>query len=199
MKIYLNIFSQRLKWAFASVWLASAVSVSAINPPAPDLSFPPPAAPPMPEDKAFSAYRKWDRVTPKPVKMPASLSADCAPANTPGDPHADKFINVFVNKMGRDSMLKEKKPQFAEGTIIVKEKLAVPNSAKPELMTAMVKREEGFNPAAGDWEFFVLKSPEKIVLERGKLSHCQSCHSSAKQTDYVFRRYLSAAAQEKLR
>ena len=181
------------------VCLACAMSVPAINPPAPDLSFPPPAAPPMPEDKAFSAYRKWDKVTPKPVKMPAAVAVDCAPANAPRGPHADKFINVFVNKMGRDSMLKERKPQFAEGTIIVKEKLAAPNSPQAELMTAMVKREEGFNPAAGDWEFFVLKSPEKIVLERGKLPHCQTCHASAKQTDYVFRSYLSASAQEKLR
>jgi len=96
-------------------------------------------------------------------------------------------------------MLAEKKPRFPEGAIIVKERLPLKKSSASEWLLAMVKREEGFNPAAGDWEFFVLRTPEKVVIERGRIENCQACHARAKETDFVFRHYLTRQAQDKLR
>jgi hypothetical protein len=46
----------------------------------------------------------------------------------------------------------------------------------PELLTAMVKREKGYNPSCYDWEFLVLDGKAERILERGKLVRCQSCH-----------------------
>jgi len=158
------------------------------------------------EAQVFAKYRKWTRVNSAPVKVAGVIAAACASAPLPGpqanqtaDPHADKLINVFVNKIGRTAMLAEKKPQFPEGAIIVQERLPLKKSSAAEWLMAMVKREEGFNPAAGDWEFFVLRTPEKVVIERGRIENCQACHARAKETDFVFRNYLTRQAQDKLR
>ena len=158
------------------------------------------------EAQVFAKYRKWTRANSAPVKVAGVVAAACAPAplsgplaNQAADPHADKLINVFVNKIGRTAMLAERKPRFPEGAIIVKERLPLKKSSATEWLMAMVKREEGFNPAAGDWEFFVLRTPEKVVIERGRIENCQACHARAKETDFVFRRYLTRQAQDKLR
>ena len=57
-------------------------------------------------------------------------------------------------------------------------------------LLAMVKRDAGFDPAHNDWEFLVLRrTPKPIIVERGKMAHCQSCHEKAKGQDFVFRGY----------
>lgn len=64
------------------------------------------------------------------------------------------------------------------GTVLVKEKFDNPKGiGTPELLTVMVKREKGYNPACYDWEFLVLDGKAERVLERGKLARCQSCHT----------------------
>jgi hypothetical protein len=174
--------------------------------PPPDEGRAPAKSKPDLEAQVFAKYRKWTRANSAPVKVAGVVAAACAPTPLPGpqanqaaDPHADKLINVFVNKIGRTAMLAEKKPQFPEGAIIVKERLPLKKSSASEWLMAMVKREEGFNPAAGDWEFFVLRTPEKVVIERGRIENCQACHARAKETDFVFRHYLTRQAQAKLR
>ena len=61
----------------------------------------------------------------------------------------------------------------------------------PELLTAMVKRESGYDPEHGDWEFLTLDGRGKTVTSRGKLKNCQSCHDSQENEGFVFRNYLS--------
>ncbi|WP_309718661.1 hypothetical protein [Armatimonas sp.] len=71
-----------------------------------------------------------------------------------------------------------KLPSFPVGTVLVKEKLDNPKgTGTPELLTAMVKREKGYNPACYDWEFLVLDGKAERILEHGKLARCQSCHA----------------------
>ena len=110
-----------------------------------------------------------------------------------------KFVTVFVNEIGRKGMLSERKPTFPRGSIIVKEKLAKADSASPELLTVMRKRESGYNPGTGDWEFLVLDGTGTRIQARGKLQSCQSCHAQWKATDYVSRAYLSADTRHNLR
>ena len=87
-------------------------------------------------------------------------------------------------------MLRQTKPDFPVGSMIVKEKLLRKDAGAPELLTAMIKREPGYNPASGDWEYVVLDGPGRSIEGRGKLANCQSCHALAKDTGYVFRSYL---------
>lgn len=103
-------------------------------------------------------------------------------------------------------------PHFPQGSIIVKEKLSpltiVPApeddyerwstiedplpvySDEPELLTVMIKREPGYNPEVGDWEFLVFDALGQTIEGRGRLTHCQQCHIPHAATDFVVRSYL---------
>ena len=151
-------------------------------------------------DKAIAGYKQWTRVNPDPARVAAQVSRLCAIATLPGpDPHLDKYITVYVNAIGRHAMMEEKKPHFPEGSVIVKEKLTTPESTTPELLTVMVKRERGYNPESGDWEYIVFDGTGQSAQERGKLEKCQSCHWMEKDTDYVSRKYLPNEVAAKLK
>ena len=147
-----------------------------------------------PANELLAGYRQWTRVNPEPLLVAAQNARLCAipmASIVPAGPHAqDKYITVYVNDTGRHAMMEEKTPHFPQGSIVVKEKLTTANSTKPELLTVMVKREPGYNPDSGDWEYMVFDGSGKSVQARGKLENCQSCHMSDQDTDYISRRYL---------
>lgn len=58
---------------------------------------------------------------------------------------------------------------------------------------AMHKRQPGFFPAGGDWEFMVVGS-DGTVRERGKLASCARCHAEA-PSDFVFVPFPSGNGQ----
>ena len=135
-------------------------------------------------------YRDWTLTNKNPyyVKpLPASL---CASAITV-QPHAGWYIRVFVNSAGKKAFLQKGNSAFPEGAIIVKEKLLSRSSTDPTLLTVMVKREKGFNPKQGDWEYALFMGKDLKLQERGKLASCQGCHAQQHKSDYVFRTYLT--------
>ena len=73
--------------------------------------------------------------------------------------------------------------------MIVREKLET-EAGSPELLTAMIKRKRGFNPAANHWEFLVLSGDATQIRRREKTGDCQSCHNSANAKGFVFDSYL---------
>jgi hypothetical protein len=152
-------------------------------------------------DELIGNYRKWTRVNPEPVFFHAPNAAACAVYTTvPGHgPHTDKFITVYVNEAGRKAMMEMAHPRFPQGSVILKEKLPVKDTTSPELLTVMIKREAGFNPQLGDWEFMAVDGAGKQVQARGRLENCQTCHATVENTDFVFRNYLPTKVQEKLR
>ena len=153
-------------------------------------------------EKLIAGYRQWTRVNPEPVLVAAQNLALCAmqPVTaTPGSPHGpNKYITVYVNDVGRHAMMEEKSPHFPQGSIIVKEKLTTAKSTTPELLTVMIKREQGYNPESGDWEYMVVDGAGKSVQGRGKLENCQTCHQLEQDTDYVSRSYLPFDVRMKL-
>lgn len=102
---------------------------------------------------------------------------------------AQTFARVFVNSIGQSEAEKEN-PQFAPGSIIVREKLQFGTDADPELVAVMVKREKGFSPKSGDWEFFVFGGKDLKLQKRETKGDCAKCHIQAQKTDWVFRSYL---------
>ncbi len=156
---------------------------------------------PVTDEELIAGYRKWTRVNPQPVTMAAQSAQACAilaPAD-PNNPHASKFITVYVNEIGRHAMMEEETPHFPQGSIIVKEKLSLPTSTTPELLTVMIKRAPGYNPESGDWEYMVTDGTGKSVQARGKLENCQSCHLRDKSTDYIARSYLPPEVARQLK
>ena len=146
--------------------------------------------------KEIAGYRAWFKVNRTPQVMEARTALDCA-APTAGlriygadNPHHDKFITVYVNEIGRPAMMEQAKPNFPEGSVIVKEKLPDKSSQTPELLTVMIKRGKGFNNESGDWEYMVVDGNGTKVEAQGKLEKCQGCHQANPQKDYVFRTYL---------
>ncbi len=159
------------------------------------------SAPALP--KELSAYKSWKRVTPKPLRLPDPTAALCAmPAPASINPHRQFWFNVFVNKPGEAAMSRAKSPTFPVGSVIVKEKLKAATAKAPSLRTIMIKREEGFDPKAGDWEYLVIGEKGEVTRDRigtGEpvFAHCRSCHEKVKDSDYVFRTYLPKPRSKK--
>lgn len=149
----------------------------------------------------LAKYRQWTLVNPKPQLMAPASAAACAilPWRDEASPHLNKYVSVFVNPVGREAMMTKVSPKFPAGTMIVKEKHGSVDSTKPEVLTAMIKREPGYNAESGDWEYLVLDGPAAMIIERGKLPRCMSCHSWFKGTDFVTRTYLPREVREGLK
>ncbi len=138
-------------------------------------------------------YKAWTIVNPEPVLMDQQTAALCAAVTVTQfqpSPHSHKYISVFVNSVGRESMLTKREPVFPVGSMILKEKLSSKDSKSPELLTAMIKHEKGYYPEGGDWEYLLLDGAATKIVERGKLQQCNACHQLYKGRDFVTRTYL---------
>lgn len=154
------------------------------------------------EKDEVAGYKKWTKVNNKAEIMESDVAVMCAPATTqlrPKNPHKDKFINVYINSIGKEEMLTKKNPKFPVGTVVVKEKLSAPDSQTPELLTVMIKREKDFNPEVGDWEFLTFNGGATEITARGKLENCQACHLGYKQNDFITRTYLPTNIMQNLK
>ncbi|HYG82610.1 MAG TPA: cytochrome P460 family protein [Pyrinomonadaceae bacterium] len=118
------------------------------------------------------------------------------PAKSKAPGHEDIFASVYVNPAGHPVYVSEGPTEFPEGSVIVREKISGKQPLAPELLTVMVKREKNFNPASNDWEYMVLDGAGSLVLSRGKLDGCNSCHSRKKEADFVFRLSLPKRESE---
>jgi hypothetical protein len=143
----------------------------------------------------------WTKVNPEPYYISSHVDLLCVAPKAANyeterkrNPHASTFITVFVNSAGKFAMFANPSQPFPEGSVIVKQKYDhSSHNGTPILSTVMIKREPGYNPAAGDWEFAVVSGDGKSVEARGKLGNCLNCHASRRDQDFVFRSYLPPA------
>jgi|SRR6185369_12557125 len=140
----------------------------------------------------------WTQVNAEPYFVSSQVAIQCAAPTAADyererrDPHMRTYITVYVNRIGRKAMF-SKNPKFPEGSVIVKEKSNTEgDSHKPVLYTIMRKREAGYNPKVGDWEFSVVAANGTDMQVTGKLEKCQSCHVGVPDRDFIFRDYLSS-------
>lgn len=140
----------------------------------------------------------WTQVNTEPFYISAAADVLCRRPTTANyeperkmNPHVGTFITVYVNKVGQAAMFSKEPQRFPEGSVIVKEKTGTYFEGRKTLLyTIMKKRERGFNPAVGDWEFWVVGANGTEVQASGKLENCQACHASKTDSDFVFRPYL---------
>lgn len=139
------------------------------------------------------------RVTEKPHRVP-NLNTICRQL-TPDEisllttPHVDFWIHVFVTPEATN-IIRSSKGVYPEGTIILKQKFLDAEAKQTEFFTGMRKRETGYNPDCGDWEFFTLDKTGTKVTARGKIDSCMDCHANFKETDFVSRKYLKPPAAQ---
>lgn len=141
---------------------------------------------------AIRPYRSWTQATTGWNDMTPFLATLCSNPSKElqhPNPHVPRVFRVFVNAKAKQTMSSGKKP-YPVGSIIVKEKYPrIPTgeryspakdpdpASKPELLTVMVKRADG-------WEWFAASGDFKqIARDNGT---CRSCHESQKSADYVF-------------
>jgi hypothetical protein len=161
----------------------------------------PPAAslPPAQPPSELPEFASWPKATEKPVRIGLALAMLCRPADpemikrhkdkaAPHGPHADHSLIIRVNPDGF-AAFQEGKPMPA-GSVIVKEKYGDVVASQPMTEYAMmIKHQPGYDSDHGDWEYaYVNLLPEKKII-RGRLQECSGCHASAKDRDYLFRKY----------
>lgn len=93
---------------------------------------------------------------------------------------------VWVNGTGSEAMAAEEPAKFPVGSVIVREKFKLKSDAQPELLAVMIKREAGFNPKGGDWEYLLVDSGLTKIRDRQKKGSCSGCHANRKDRDFVF-------------
>ena len=134
---------------------------------------PPAALPGLPDN--IAGYDQWLKLNAKPI-----------PPAPGGDPH-NGTKNVYVNQT-REKIAPNGEQQFPypDGTIIVKE---ATRPGKDFIgLVAVMWKEAGKHPDAGDWRFeeYLRGAPDakfRLAFEGGI---CVGCHSGAAATDFVF-------------
>ncbi len=152
-------------------------------------------------------YAKLTLVTPEAVFVNPELAMLCKGASqehverarrTQG-PHAHTQIRVFMSagaaatfKLRQKDETLAEAPVYPVGSIVVKEKKGAfyfvgrgeERSKTHDGVGGMIKREKGYDPEHGDWEYFYFEDPAKV--ESGRIASCVACHAGAATTDYVF-------------
>ena len=94
---------------------------------------------------------------------------------------------VYANDIALQDIDAKSRLHFKPGAVVVREKLAGPDSKTPDLLAVMIKREPGFNPRANDWEFLIVNGDATKIRRREKRGACFECHRS--QKDFVYGNY----------
>lgn len=148
-----------------------------------------------PEALSWVVYRPetLHRVTKVPHRMDDSTAAlcrisfNCNPHEGDRDP---AYCHVYVTPDAK-AVLQSGKGRYPRGAVIVKAKLTDARSKEAVLFTVMRKREAGYDPRNGDWEYGVLDGRSKRVLAAGRIESCIACHRRYARTDHVTRAYLN--------
>jgi hypothetical protein len=151
---------------------------------------PPPAvaAITVTKENAFTFYRGYKRMTPKPYQVSPVISALCstsvagaveAAAKEHG-PHVEAHIHVYASETAARKLDQRLAEPYAEGSVIVKEKLADGDAVTA--IGGMIKRAKGYDPEHGDWEYFY--ATKGGDFSTGKMQNCIQCHTGAKDHDY---------------
>jgi hypothetical protein len=155
------------------------------------------ATPATPEDRGPIDYAGWPTLTREPVRVSPEFFAFCRPpVDTPNTvargPHLAPTVRYHVNPES-EVVVKAGTSPVSVGTTIVKEKWLRKDADAPEAYAAMIKREVGYDPENGDWEYLYVTKDEhgKRTIDRGKLASCINCHRIAKDRDYLYRTYLT--------
>ena len=139
-------------------------------------------------------WTNWPVVTPGNYKISPRLAAFCRaiPTGTegPAGPHLDVPIKVHVHPVGVAAMTRQASRVFPSGTVIVKAKYSPVSFVTPPDLGIMIKREAGFDPSGGDWEYAYVTAGTASETTRGVIANCKECHARQQKNDFVFGSYL---------
>jgi hypothetical protein len=142
-------------------------------------------------------YTSWTAFPDMPVMMspercfiPVPASQYVSNKHEAKGPHQDKYLSVYFNPTAKSVARYLRGEKFPPGSIIIKEK-RTHDSTVVGGIGVMKKRDAGFDPQIGDWEFMYLDSNNKLSTGNVEAANCKSCHMRTPSTDYVFGNYGS--------
>lgn len=129
----------------------------------------------------FSDYMNWSKVN------QMTITGDETGVLGPAHERAKGFREIYVNEIGKPVAYGEMDYPYPEGSVLLKESFKEKNGEKGDLssITVMVKREEGYDPENGNWEYINADSDFKISGQ-GKIGMCIGCHSVMSEKDFTF-------------
>jgi Zn-finger protein len=140
------------------------------------------------------------RLTAKFIRMEPPYASFCKFPHAAAEqsPHDFAYSHVYMNVPGINA-LKTGMTNYPVGTLVLKEKRVNQEQVLPSLFTGMIKREKGYNPEAGDWEFFAANGKGNLIVARGRITSCMDCHSKHQKTDYLTESWKKSPAISSIR
>lgn len=143
----------------------------------------------------MAEYHSYLPQTEKPEPVSAYIFGLCRLPTLPEKEFAEsehgdgRYLQDWANGLAVEGIARRGAHGFDPGSIIVKEKhIAVPSTDGFELAALgfMIKREPGFAPAHGDWEYAYWEAELGVIATAEQSSYCAGCHAGAAETNYVF-------------
>ena len=190
-----------MKWTklFSASVSALLAGIAACTTTTPTNPSPAPGAPAVQPDGADlfepATFSKWPKASEQPIRVSPEEAFLCAPISGGGNfpqakhgPHASHSIVVRVSPEAMGAFRAGK--AMPAGAVVVKEKYPDERAVgPPKEYGLMIKREAGYDPGNGDWEYAYVTSGAERKVIRGKLAQCSTCHANVKDSDYLFRSY----------
>lgn len=141
----------------------------------------------------MDSYRTWQPQSPEPVAISAYIFGLCRLPTLPEmefleSEHGDgRYLQDWANAQAEAGIARRGAPPFDPGSVIVKEKY-VATGTGPELVAIamMIKREPGFQPSQGDWDYAYYEPELGVIQTKAQSDYCAGCHIAASETDFVF-------------
>jgi hypothetical protein len=141
----------------------------------------------------MDSYRAWEPQSPEPMPISSYIFGLCrlptlAEREFAESEHGrERYLQDWANAEAVAGIARRGAPPFAAGSVIVKEKY-VASGTGPELVAIamMIKREQGFAPAQGDWDYAYYEPELGMIQSQEQSDYCSGCHAGASATDFVF-------------
>lgn len=142
----------------------------------------------------LDTYRSFEPQTPAPVNVSGYIFGLCRLPTLPEEEFAasihgdERYLRDWANVPATEGLAARGAPAFPPGAVIVKEKYAGPQASEADLVALgiMIKRQAGFAPAHGDWDYAYYEPALGMVQSGEQSAYCANCHASAASTDFVY-------------
>lgn len=134
------------------------------------------------DNSTFSGFEKWSLIATKNGVDPANL----------GMAHAGNDSTSVRKIYFQDANAARVDGEFPVGTVL--SKLSTWESGNKQMITAMAKRGNSFDPDGKNWEYFILNADGSILVDGSETKRganlnnggCKGCHGKVSNNDYVF-------------
>lgn len=138
-------------------------------------------------------YRAWQPQSADAVPISAYIFGLCRLPTLAEQEFADsehgheRYLRDWANPQAEAGIARRGMPPFGEGSVIVKEKYVATGTGRDLVAIAMmIKREPGFEPTHGDWDYAYYEPNLGVIQTNEQSAYCSGCHAGAASTDFVY-------------